>query len=79
MEICRSCHAPVRWVVMAKTGRRNPLNEEPDGQHGNVVIDDDGRGHTLKVDDVERARAAGEELYLSHFATCPQRKDWRKR
>lgn len=70
MNACRSCKAPVRWVIM-ESGRRNPLDAEPTDR-GNVALEAGGqRGIVLAGDELARARAHGEPLYLSHFATCP--------
>lgn len=43
-DYCRSCRAPVVWVI-TKAGKRMPVNPDTDD---------------------------------SHFATCPQRDNWRK-
>ena len=63
---------------MVGTGRPNPLDPEPIVQ-GNVQIAEDGRGVPLSKSDAAAARARGDTLYLSHFATCPDRQQWRDR
>lgn len=75
-DACRSCSAPVRWIRMTGTGKANPLDPAP-ADNGNVRILEDGRGEALSQRDAVAAQAAGVELYLSHFATCPQRERWR--
>jgi len=76
---CRSCRAPVRWVVTAANGRRMPLDPDP-VKDGNVWIDGMQDGVPLvKValcaDDVPRNVPI---RYVSHFVTCPDAAEWRK-
>lgn len=73
-SVCKSCKAPIRWVLM-DSGKRNPLDPEPSAK-GNVVLDGEShlgetRGVVLTGDELEHARAQRQALYLSHFATCP--------
>jgi hypothetical protein len=85
---CRSCKTRVRWAIMHPSGKRNPLNPEPDAERGNTLIIETeraaayfgaeiGRAVTLSASDLELARRGGRELYLSHFVTCPQRGQWK--
>lgn len=69
-NLCTSCKAPVRWVVMVANGRPNPLNVEPDREKGNVQITEDGKGIVAVGGVLHTLRAAREPLYVSHFATC---------
>ena len=55
MSVCKSCGAAIKWVEMADTNRKMPLDIVP------VVfisIEADGKGVT-------------HSRYTSHFATCP--------
>lgn len=57
-----------------------PLDPEP-SETGNVRVDVHALPYTatvLNADDAAAARAAGEELYTSHHATCPQGKQWKR-
>lgn len=79
---CRTCRAPVVWAVLP-SGRRIPLDPEPDPA-GRVRLEAIGPGTdraavVLNTGDAEDARAAGEALYTSHFATCPQADQHRRR
>ncbi len=69
---CRSCDAPVLWVVTL-AGKRMPLDAKP-RPDGNVILFGDGRCRYLGKDEgpVEQPR------YVSHFATCGQAKEWRR-
>ena len=71
---CRACPATVRWVVVAKTGRRMPLDPEP-REDGNVRLDHTGQA--VVVGKAAKARilasvngASFGPWYVSHFVTC---------
>ncbi len=72
---CRSCHAPVLWVVMGKTLKKNPLNPEvvtiPDDKPEQALIRINAEGQGI----TERSRKG----YVSHFATCPAGRSHRKK
>lgn len=85
---CRGCGEAIYWVRM-KSGKRNPMNAEPDPERGNVLVVDDevdvgfygvplNTGVPLGADQAAEARTQGTPLYLSHFATCPARARFRK-
>ncbi len=80
MATCNSCGSPVQWAT-TDTGKQMPVDVAP-ADTGNVRVyrDDWGkvRSHTLKQDELQAARDAGEPLYLSHFATCPNAKRHRR-
>ena len=60
---CRSCRAPVTWVRNVGTGKRMPI----DGGLDCVKVVAGGEGEVdLKATP-------------SHFATCPEKKEWRKK
>lgn len=78
---CRSCRAMLLWATMTTTGRKNPLNYEPDAEKGNVRLLGHGLAEALPMAEAERIRRGPtltdqdvpvEALYLSHFATCPK-------
>lgn len=81
---CRSCGVAIRWAVTLN-GKRNPLNFDPDPEKGNVALLA-GSGSTvlalplsgLTEEAREAAKRQGVRLYLSHFATCPNRAQHRK-
>lgn len=74
---CRSCSAEVFWVETEK-GKRMPVDAEP-SDAGNIVIRHDGIAHYLTAEDKLHPKYSGEHRYTSHFATCPQKDQWRKR
>lgn len=70
---CRSCGAPIVWVVSAKTGKSLPLDAVP-VETGNVSIDDAGRAHVGKP----KLPLETDDRYMSHFVTCPEAGEWRR-
>ena len=78
IQHCRSCGGPVAWAV-TRAGKRLPVNPEPQAK-GNLSIEQDGsklRAALLLSDARDAARRAGQPLYTSHFATCPDANAWR--
>lgn len=76
---CRSCGQEILWAVTAAKGRRIPLDPEP-VPDGNVILVQVTTGVTEAV--VLRAEdrpAAGKARYVSHFSTCPQAAQHRRR
>lgn len=67
---CKSCSAPIEWVKYARTGKAMPLDLEP-AEDGNLVVID-GVAHQHMLGDTRPRRK-------SHFATCPQAENWRRR
>lgn len=68
--LCRSCNAPILWVVMASTKRRMPLDAEPHTD-GTIEIQPDGTAGWLKGDVLELAHAPDPEG--SRMKTIPLR------
>lgn len=76
---CRAptCRAQFQWAETAAR-RRMPVDLEPAGT-GNVrLVPRAGLlpplAEVLTAGELVAARAAGEPLYLAHFATCPGRR-----
>lgn len=69
---CRTCKAPVIWTTTTK-GRRMPVDAEPVQAHegGSLfrLIEDDDEVLAEYVPASQLAREP--DLYVSHFATCP--------
>ncbi len=79
---CRSCGAPIFWAVGEVTGKRTCLDFTPVPK-GAFVIRERGRdiryAHRNVYDDPRwQPGTWSKERYDSHFATCPDAKDWRK-
>ena len=84
---CRSCRADVLWVHMMCLGvassKPSPVDCAP-SIDGNIEVKSGKKsnklyGRVLNRPGRESARAVGTSLFVSHFATCPQADDWRKR
>lgn len=72
MSKCRSCGAEVIWV--RTVNNKNMPVDVNKVQHGNIILDDDASGYTVAT-----VVKAGEGDYVSHFSTCGEAADWRKR
>jgi hypothetical protein len=70
---CRSCNADIFWVKTEK-GKSMPLDCQT-YIDGNIFLKD---GVAIYAKDDDEA-ASTEAKYKSHFATCPQSKQWRKK
>lgn len=79
MSACKSCGAEVLWVKLIPMGRVNPLNPTP-SRSGNIRMLGTRKAvaKVLGKAELETAALASEELYTSHFATCPNAKQHRK-
>jgi len=79
MSVCRSCHAPVLWVV-TQAGKRMPLDAAPTDA-GNVIRYGDA-ARVLTADEVAARRSPRHvdpgPLYVSHFTSCPNAAQHRK-
>jgi hypothetical protein len=79
MSECRSCHALITWAVTVD-GKRMPLdyNATDDGTLVVVRHTDTGTPVVRVVSPVDGV-PSHPSRYRSHFATCPDAGDWRKR
>lgn len=79
---CASCKAPIIWSLDHKTGKRCPIDAEPLAG-GNIRLTE--REHMPPASAVVGAAidlfdpTDDGVRYYSHFVTCPNAKDWRKR
>jgi hypothetical protein len=76
VSACRSCGASVTWVVLP-SGKRMPLDavSTDDGTHVMSGAYAPGEPHAVPVD---LLTPASTPRFKSHFATCPDSKEWRK-
>lgn len=77
MAACRSCGESIIWRT-TPGGKPMPLDPEP-VDHGNVIVLDDRRCRVVGGAAAEDHKREGGELYVSHFATCPNANEHRKR
>jgi hypothetical protein len=80
-ELCRSCRAPVIWLEHESTGKPAPIDAEPVGAAGNILVDEAAGTYRVTTvgDDRQSAVDRGEPLHKNHYATCPQSAAWRAR
>lgn len=76
MAKCNSCGAAIVWFK-TPGGKAIPLDPVAH-QDGNIVLDGD-LATVLSRESLEMAQVAGTVLYKSHFATCPQASEHRRR
>lgn len=76
MSNCRSCGAKVFFAKHVLTGKRMIIDSEPSGD-GNIVIEPDGKARVI-AGRLEHAMYADRDRFTTHFATCPNAKQWRK-
>ena len=63
-----------------KLGKSNPIDLEPNPAKGNLLVNFTKETYTvLKPEDAERARRGGMKVYTSHFATCPDANNFRRK
>jgi hypothetical protein len=72
---CRSCEAAILWAVTTK-GSLMPVDADPHPDGTLVLIDNHGE---LFVRHPSPMFDADKPLHRSHFATCPDAKEHRKR
>lgn len=69
---CRYCPAKAVWAIFPATGRQTLVDPQP-VPLGNLELTTKGGTLLARViSETERGKHA--ELYVSHFATCPNRK-----
>lgn len=71
---CRGCGLLVRWVTIAATGKRMPLNPVADSRAGTVFL----FGDEWRVTSRHVQPPPATSLYVSHFATCSKAASFRK-
>ncbi len=69
---CSTCNAPVLWVWTA-LGKKMPLDAEPN-ERGNIGLDAHGFAVVLDM-----FSASDVVRYTSHFASCPQAAQHRRK
>lgn len=71
---CNYCAAPIRWLTTS-TGKRMPVDAQPDRERGNVVRLG-GLAAVLGKGPAAAARDQGVDAYLHHAVTCPYAAQW---
>lgn len=74
MASCKSCHAPIVWATMERTGKSSPFEPDPEGEwiiNSEGVASHQGKSPEFFEHVVPR--------YTSHFARCKDAGTWRKK
>lgn len=75
MSHCRGCGREILWAKTVR-GRPMPLDPEPDPLRGRIALHHD-QATVLRGHDLATAQLQGDELYVPHWATCANAKDFR--
>lgn len=74
---CRSCGAPIIWMVMEGTGRNMPVDREPDPEGTIIVLPRESLARTIHS--VPPLLPSGARRYRPHWASCPNADQHRRR
>lgn len=89
VKTCRSCRAEIVWAL-TENGKSIPLDAcdgvplpHPGGDNGRIVPTGERRGEAIVVEILEKdaqveSLLGTPEVWVSHFATCPDAKSWKK-
>lgn len=77
------CGAPIEWVVVEKSGKRMPIDPFPVDDGNIVKVGRETQDRTPLVAYAPPKRQGSliedEPRYVSHFATCPEADQFRKK
>lgn len=76
MSTCKSCGASIVWAL-STGGKRIPIDVEP-SRDGNVRLTFDDGASTERIARVVQ-KGSLPDLHTSHFATCPQAAQHRRK
>lgn len=78
MPQCRSCGAKIQWIQL-ESGKNMPVDEGyfdiNEAERGDKLITDEGEVISFNPD----LNYEDKQVRVSHFSTCPQADDWRKK
>ena len=80
MSFCRSCGAEIKWIKMT-SGKNMPVDVtkhiiKKDDSGKDVLVMEDGNVVRGTLTDAEHGNCMG---YISHFSTCPNASQHRRR
>lgn len=75
---CRSCGAAIVWVLTQPANKRMPVDEQPVA-NGNLWLQAASTQTWAHYVTKDKPAPDGERLYVSHFVTCPQAKQHRRK
>lgn len=65
---CRECHTETVYLKHKTTGKKAPIEVEPN-ENGNILVKD-GQYRIATKEEIAKAKEIGHPLYLNHFASC---------
>jgi len=79
MSNCRSCGATIKWIKL-ESGKSMPVDPDitESLEVGDIFVTENGATVKVTLDNL-RELEEGPMGYISHFSTCPQADDWRKK
>jgi len=92
MSYCKSCQAEIEWVKLRNTGKLNPVDKSSYREYRMVFQLTAGAGKRLTLINESGDVMVGYEAtptvdpalvrmvpaFQSHFATCPEKEEWRR-
>lgn len=77
---CRSCGAPMLWVVWPNSGKRMPVDFDPvpDGDVVLTLKKTEGVLWAAKAAALDAEALVGRRRFVSHFATCANADEHRR-
>lgn len=79
---CRSCGASILWVRWRASGKRMPIDVVPDPIRGTVAVTHRKAANELECCKLSELppeeRTTVRNMYVSHFASCPNANEHRK-
>ena len=84
IENCEACNAEIMFLMQANaegeyvSTKANPIEVKPH-EKGNIVVNrEKGVYRMATPNEKEIAKEHNKNLYISHFATCPKSKEFKK-
>jgi hypothetical protein len=81
MANCTSCGREIEWSKNTATGKMIPLDPhpKPDGNIVKLATSDPGGATMIRTVRKDNPAPPGADLYVSHFSTCPNAANHRRR
>jgi hypothetical protein len=74
ISTCKSCKREIIWLTNINTKKNSPIDYRPSVNGNILILEDEESYRIIKNDEVFHG-----ELHTSHFATCPNASDFRRR
>ncbi len=71
---CKGCNREILWLTNVNTKKTSPIDFRPSVDGNILILEDEETYRIIKKDEVFHG-----ELHTSHFATCPNASDFRRK